>query len=73
MPSLLNLLPDYDGELRPSAELNFTLKDVFPALHEEHKKVVDAILAADAAAAHSAMFHHMSLVEESFERLAETI
>ena len=35
--------------------------------------IVDAILAGDASAAHTAMFHHMSLVEESFERLAQTI
>ncbi len=38
MPSLLNLLADYDGVSRPSAELNFTLKDVFPALTKSTKK-----------------------------------
>jgi len=31
--------------------------------------VVKAILAGDPAAAHAAMFHHMSLVEDSFGRL----
>ena len=31
--------------------------------------VVAAILACDAAAAHAAMFHHMSLVEDSFGQL----
>jgi DNA-binding GntR family transcriptional regulator len=42
-------------------------------LHAEHKKVIEAILAGDAVAAHAAMFHHMSLVEEPFERLAQSI
>jgi DNA-binding GntR family transcriptional regulator len=34
--------------------------------HAEHAAVVKAILACDAATAHAAMFHHMSLVEDSF-------
>jgi len=34
--------------------------------HAEHAAVVKAILACDAAAAHAAMFHHMSLVEDAF-------
>ncbi len=34
--------------------------------HAEHAEVVKVILACDAAAAHAAMFHHMSLVEDSF-------
>ena len=35
--------------------------------HAEHSRVVVlAILACDAAAAHAAMFHHMSLVEDAF-------
>ena len=37
--------------------------------HAEHAAVVKALLACDAAAAHAAMFHHMSLVEDSFGRL----
>ena len=37
--------------------------------HAEHAAVVKAILACDAAAAHAAMFHHMSLVEDSFGQL----
>jgi DNA-binding GntR family transcriptional regulator len=35
----------------------------------EHAAVVKAIVSCDAAAAHAAMFHHMSLVEDSFGRL----
>jgi DNA-binding GntR family transcriptional regulator len=37
--------------------------------HAEHDAVVKAIVACDAPAAHAAMFHHMSLVEDSFGQL----
>jgi DNA-binding GntR family transcriptional regulator len=37
--------------------------------HDEHAAVVAALLACDAAAAHAAMFHHMSLVEDAFGAL----
>jgi DNA-binding GntR family transcriptional regulator len=59
--------------LAPFRRAQFRTKGRLPRSHEEHKKVVDAIVAGDAAGAHATMFHHMSLVEESFERLAETI
>jgi DNA-binding GntR family transcriptional regulator len=59
--------------LAPLRRAQFRTQGRLPRSHEEHKKVVGAILAGDAAAAHTAMFHHMSLVEESFERLSETI
>jgi DNA-binding GntR family transcriptional regulator len=57
--------------LAPFRRAQFRTEGRLPNSHEEHGKVVDAILVGDAAAAHAAMFHHMSLVEESFERLAE--
>jgi DNA-binding GntR family transcriptional regulator len=59
--------------LAPFRRAQFRTEGRLPRSHEEHKQVVDAILTGDAAAAHTAMFHHMSLVEESFERLAESI
>ncbi len=59
--------------LAPFRRAQFRTKGRLPRSHGEHKKVVDAIVSGDATAAHAAMFHHMSLVEESFERLAETI
>jgi DNA-binding GntR family transcriptional regulator len=59
--------------LAPFRRAQFRTPGRLPRSHDEHKKVVDAIVTGDPAAAHSAMFHHMSLVEESFERLAETI
>jgi DNA-binding GntR family transcriptional regulator len=59
--------------LAPFRRAQFQTEGRLPRSHEEHRKVVNAILKSDAAAAHNAMFHHMSLVEESFERLAESI
>jgi DNA-binding GntR family transcriptional regulator len=59
--------------LAPFRRAQFRTKGRLPRSHEEHKRVVEAILAGNAPAAHAAMFHHMSLVEESFERLAESI
>ncbi len=59
--------------LAPFRRAQFRTEGRLPRSHEEHKRVVDAILAGDAAAAHAAMFDHMSLVEELFERLAESI
>ena len=37
---------------------------------EEHDAVVRAILTGDAAAAHAAMLHHVSLVEDAFEAVS---
>ena len=59
--------------LAPFRRAQFQTEGRLPRSHEEHKKVVSAILKGDPVVAHSAMFHHMSLVEESFERLAESI
>ena len=39
---------------------------------QEHDAVVRAILSGDAAGAHAAMLHHVSLVEEDFEAFAAT-
>jgi DNA-binding GntR family transcriptional regulator len=59
--------------LAPFRRAQFRTEGRLPRSHEEHRHVVAAIAAGDAVAAHAAMFNHMSLVEESFERLAETI
>src|ERR1700728_363270 len=59
--------------LAPFRRAQFRTEGRLPRSHEEHRQVVKAIVAGDAGAAHTAMFDHMSLVEESFERLAETI
>jgi DNA-binding GntR family transcriptional regulator len=72
-----SVLADFATGLRrrlaPFRRAQFRTKGRLPRSHDEHKKVVDTIMAGDAPGAHAAMFHHMSLVEESFERLAETI
>jgi DNA-binding GntR family transcriptional regulator len=71
-----SVIADFAAGLRrrlaPFRRAQFRTQGRLPRSHDEHKKVVDAILAGDAATAHTSMFHHMSLVEESFERLAET-
>jgi DNA-binding GntR family transcriptional regulator len=56
--------------LAPFRKAQFRTAGRLPRSQEEHGDVVRAILAGDAQAAHATMFHHMSLVEDSFERLA---
>jgi DNA-binding GntR family transcriptional regulator len=72
-----DIIADFATSLRrrlaPFRRAQFRTEGRLPRSHAEHKQVVDAIVEGDAAAAHTAMFNHMSLVEESFERLAETI
>jgi DNA-binding GntR family transcriptional regulator len=59
--------------LAPFRRAQFRTEGRLSRSHEEHRQVVNAIVSGDAVAAHAAMFDHMSFVEESFERLAETI
>jgi DNA-binding GntR family transcriptional regulator len=56
--------------LAPFRKAQFRTEGRLPRSQEEHGNVVRAILAGDALAAHAAMFDHMSLVEDSFDRLA---
>jgi DNA-binding GntR family transcriptional regulator len=55
--------------LAPFRRAQFRAEGRLARSHGEHAIVVKAILACDAAAAHAAMFHHMSLVEDSFGQL----
>jgi len=55
--------------LAPFRRAQFRAEGRLARSHGEHAIVVEAILACDAAAAHAAMFHHMSLVEDSFGQL----
>jgi DNA-binding GntR family transcriptional regulator len=72
-----DIIADYATGLRrrlaPFRRAQFRTEGRLPRSHQEHQKVVEAILAGDPTAAHATMFDHMSLVEDSFERLAETI
>jgi DNA-binding GntR family transcriptional regulator len=67
------ILSDFAAGLRrrlaPFRRAQFRTEGRLPRSHTEHGAVVKAILACDAAAAHAAMFHHMSLVEDSFGQL----
>lgn len=55
--------------LAPFRRAQFYLEGRPPRSHAEHDAVVKAIVGGDAAAAHAAMLHHVTLVEASFEEL----
>ena len=54
----------------PFRRAQFRVEGRLTRSNQEHDAVVRAILAGDAAAAHAAMLHHVSLVEDAFEALA---
>lgn len=68
------VLADFTTALRrrlaPFRRAQFRAPGRLPRSHAEHDGVVKAILSGDAAAAHAAMLHHVSLVEDAFEQLA---
>lgn len=55
--------------LSPFRRAQFQLEGRPPRSHAEHDVVVSAIIRGDALAAHAAMLHHVTLVEQSFEEL----
>lgn len=55
--------------LSPFRRAQFQLEGRPPRSHAEHHVVVSAIIRGDALAAHAAMLHHVTLVEQSFEEL----
>ncbi len=55
--------------LAPFRRAQFHVEGRLPRSLEEHDAVVSAIVRGDAAAAHSAMLYHVTLVEQSFEEL----
>lgn len=59
--------------LAPFRRAQFRTEGRVARSHAEHARVVQAIMACDAAAAHAAMFHHMSLVEDAFGQLGAVI
>jgi DNA-binding GntR family transcriptional regulator len=68
-----DILADFAAALRrrlaPFRRAQFRTEGRTARSHAEHAAVLKAILACDPVAAHAAMFHHMSLVEDSFGRL----
>jgi DNA-binding GntR family transcriptional regulator len=55
--------------LAPFRRAQFHLEGRLPRSLAEHDAVVSAIVRGDAPAAHAAMLHHVTLVEQSFEEL----
>jgi DNA-binding GntR family transcriptional regulator len=56
--------------LAPFRRAQFRNPGRLPRSHAEHDVVVKAIRAGDADAAHAAMLHHVSLVEDAFDEYA---
>jgi DNA-binding GntR family transcriptional regulator len=56
--------------LAPFRRAQFRTLGRLPRSWEEHDAVVQAILSGDAAGAHAAMLHHVSLVEDAFEEFS---
>jgi DNA-binding GntR family transcriptional regulator len=54
----------------PFRRAQFRMEGRLTRSNQEHDAVVRAILAGDAPAAHAAMLHHVSLVEDAFEAFA---
>jgi DNA-binding GntR family transcriptional regulator len=69
-------LGDYAMSLRrrvgPFRRAQFQIEGRLVRSNQEHDAVVRAILSGDAAGAHAAMLHHVSLVEDAFEAFAAT-
>jgi DNA-binding GntR family transcriptional regulator len=71
------VLADFARSLRrrlaPYRRAQFRAEGRLARSHSEHAVVVAAIMACDAHAAHAAMFHHMSLVEDAFGQLGAIV
>ena len=57
--------------LAPYRNAQFRTPGRLPRSHAEHGNVVQAILRGDAGAAHETMLHHVSLVEDAFEKFGK--
>ncbi|ODN71792.1 GntR family transcriptional regulator [Methylobrevis pamukkalensis] len=70
------VLSDFAAGLRrrlaPFRNAQFRAPGRLPLSFAEHDVIVEAILAGNAAAAHAAMLHHVSLVEDAFEQVARS-
>ena len=56
----------------PFRRAQFQVEGRLLRFNQEHDAVVRAIVSGDAAGAHAAMLHHVSLVEDAFEAFAAT-
>jgi DNA-binding GntR family transcriptional regulator len=67
---LIDMATGLRRRLGPFRRAQFHTSGRLSRSHVEHAAVVDAVLGADAGAAHAAMLRHVSLVEDAYERLA---
>ncbi len=67
-PVLAEFTAGLRRRLAPYRRIQFRTAGRLPRSHAEHAAVVRAIQSGDAAAAHAAMLHHVSLVEDAFEQ-----
>lgn len=68
-PVLAEMSTALRRRLAPFRRAQFRAPGRLVLSHAEHGAVMRAVLAGDAAAAHAAMLHHVSLVEDAFEQL----
>jgi DNA-binding GntR family transcriptional regulator len=70
------VIADFTAGLRqrlaPFRRAQFRTLGRLPRSHAEHEAVVRAILTGNAVAAHAAMLHHVSLVEDAFDEFVST-
>ena len=66
-PTLSEMAVSLRRRLTPYRTAQFRLSERLALSHEEHGRVVRAVLAKDGQAANAAMLRHMSVVEEAFE------
>ncbi|GLK85143.1 GntR family transcriptional regulator [Ancylobacter defluvii] len=69
-PVLADMTATLRRRLAPFRHAQFRAPGRLALSHSEHGAVLRAVLAGDAASAHAAMLHHVSLVEDAFEQLA---
>jgi DNA-binding GntR family transcriptional regulator len=67
---LANFTAQLRRRLAPFRRAQFRTPGRLPRSHAEHETVVRAILSGDSAAAHAAMLHHVSLVEDAYDAFA---
>ncbi len=72
-PDLAEFTMGLRRRLAPFRRAQFRVEGRLPRSHAEHGTVVNAILSGDAAGAHAAMLHHVSLVEDAAESYATLV
>lgn len=70
-PILAEMATGLRRRLQPYRRAQFRSPGRLPRSFAEHEIIVAAIVAGEVAAAHAAMLHHVSLVEDAFTRLTE--